>query len=120
MVDSSMVVAVGTCLDKLVDIRDSHDQQQVTDLVLTNMNMRYNIQLGLLDPMQDLVRMYSDTQPPSMIPASTAALYVHYMATRVQSVGITVPVSFWAGITILRALAVYVTEPLYVLDVKDD
>ncbi|GMF41549.1 unnamed protein product [Phytophthora fragariaefolia] len=61
--------------------------------------------------------MYPGEAPPATQEAAAAMLYAHYVKMREVSVGTTVPQTFWEGPTVLRAMAVYLREPVYVWDV---
>uniref|UniRef100_A0AAV1TVP0 Uncharacterized protein n=1 Tax=Peronospora matthiolae TaxID=2874970 RepID=A0AAV1TVP0_9STRA len=90
---------------------------QVTDLILAN--MRYDVQLMLIDPAHELERLYQTSTPPVSVEAATAALYAHYAASREQCFSTALPSAFWSETTILRALAMYLREPIYVWGVDE-
>uniref|UniRef100_A0AAV1TXI2 Uncharacterized protein n=1 Tax=Peronospora matthiolae TaxID=2874970 RepID=A0AAV1TXI2_9STRA len=92
-------------------------KQQVTDLILAN--MRYDVQLMLIDPAHELERLYQTSTLPVPVEAATAALYAHYAASREQCVSTALPSAFWSETTILRALAMYLREPVYVWGVDE-
>lgn len=93
-------------------------KRAVIDVVLSN--LRYDVQLKHIDPVLELQRLYPDDPPPTKIAAATAALYAHYAAVQRTSVTEPVPQAFWEGTHVLRAMAVYLREPLYVWDVAAD
>ncbi|OWZ14412.1 hypothetical protein PHMEG_00012116 [Phytophthora megakarya] len=93
-------------------------KQAVLDVVLAN--LRYDVQLELVDPVLELRRLYPDDPAPGTSDAAIATLYAHYAAAQQTSVTVQVPQAFWEGTHILRAMAVYLREPLYVWDVHAD
>ena len=52
--------------------------QQIKDLILAN--LWYDVQL--IDPVQELKRLYPSSTPQVSVGAATVALYVHHAATR--------------------------------------
>ncbi|CAI5747145.1 unnamed protein product [Peronospora destructor] len=86
---------------------------QVVDIVLAN--LRYYVQLQLVDPVAELQRLYP--RSPCTREEATAALYAHYAGTRNHTVAQALPKDFWGGSLLLRALAVYLRETVYVWDV---
>uniref|UniRef100_M4B9M3 Uncharacterized protein n=1 Tax=Hyaloperonospora arabidopsidis (strain Emoy2) TaxID=559515 RepID=M4B9M3_HYAAE len=83
-------------------------KQQFTDLVVAN--LRHDIQLMLIDPVQELKRLYPASTLPVSVEAATVALYVHCAVTRDQCVITAFLRSFWSGTTILRALVTLFIE----------
>ncbi|KAE8992657.1 hypothetical protein PR001_g20877 [Phytophthora rubi] len=84
---------------------------------LMMVNLRYDVELGQVDPVAECCRLYP-TQPPIVNrEAATAALFAHYAQERVRSTKVQVPSRFWAGPHELRAMAQYLREPLLVLSV---
>ncbi|KAE9361166.1 hypothetical protein PF008_g1309 [Phytophthora fragariae] len=90
-------------------------KQRVLDIVLAN--LRYDVKLRLILPKEELKRIYPGEQPPNSQEAAAAMLYAHYVKMREVSVATSVPQAFWGGLTVLRAVAVYLREPIYVWDV---
>ncbi|KAE9118866.1 hypothetical protein PF006_g18487 [Phytophthora fragariae] len=90
-------------------------KQRVIDIVLAN--LRYDVKLRLILPKEELQRIYPGEQPPNSQEAAAAMLYAHYFKMRAVSVGTPVPQAFWEGPTVLRAMAVYLREPVYVWDI---
>lgn len=82
-------------------------------------NLVDDVQAKLVDPRNELRRIYPNQQPPISMEAATAALFAHYAQERVRSVNSHVPHDFWAGTEVLRAMAQYLREPLYVMDVNE-
>ncbi|CAI5731781.1 unnamed protein product [Peronospora farinosa] len=74
--------------------------------------------LGLVDSKQELRRLLIGKSVPAMTQAATAALFKHYLLIRDVLVMRDVPMEFWEGPHILRAVAVYLREPVYVWDVS--
>ena len=89
---------------------------QVVDIVLSN--LRYDVQLHLVDAAAEPARLY----PPLLrtLKGATAALYTHHAGMRNRSVAHAIPQDFWGSALFLRALAVYLREPVYVWDVDAD
>ncbi|OWZ22451.1 hypothetical protein PHMEG_0002847 [Phytophthora megakarya] len=90
-------------------------KKQVLDIVLAN--LRYDIKLKVVDPKAELQRMYPGENPPSSVEAAAVALFSHYLKIRDVSVATPVPKTFWEGPHVLRAMTVYLREPIYVWDV---
>ena len=59
-------------------------KQQANDILLAN--LRYDVQLKLVDPHVEIARMYPYTVAPSTTAAATTALYAHFVVTRDQCV----------------------------------
>ncbi|OWZ13982.1 hypothetical protein PHMEG_00012613 [Phytophthora megakarya] len=102
---------------------DSHTVREINSLkkkvyTLMMANLVDDVQAKLVDLRGELRRLYPDQQPPESTEAATAALYAHYAQERSRSVNSQVPASFWASTEVLRAIAQYLREPLYVLDVN--
>ncbi|EGZ22884.1 hypothetical protein PHYSODRAFT_484539, partial [Phytophthora sojae] len=93
-------------------------KQRVIDLVLAN--LRYDVQLNLVGPRRELRRLYPGEELPRSDKAAAAALYAHYAKMRAVSVADKMPQAFWEGPHVLRAMAVYLREPVYVWDVAPD
>ncbi|KAE9276783.1 hypothetical protein PR003_g28969 [Phytophthora rubi] len=80
-------------------------------------NLANDVECKVVDPCRELRRLYP-TQPAPTDPAvATAALYTHYTQERTRTVNSQIPAAFWAGPEVLRAMAQYLREPLFVLDV---
>ncbi|GMF57082.1 unnamed protein product [Phytophthora fragariaefolia] len=92
-------------------------KQRVIDIVLAN--LRYDVKLRLVLAKEELRRIYSDDEPPRTTEACAAMLFAHYTKMRAISVATPVPLAFWEDPTVLRAMAVYLREPVYVWDVGD-
>ncbi|KAE8972863.1 hypothetical protein PR001_g26477 [Phytophthora rubi] len=90
-------------------------KQRVLDIVLAN--LRYDVHLELVDPREELRRLYPGEEPPRSVKAAAAALFAHYAKMRTISVATKVPQTFWEGPNVLRAMAVYLREPVYVWDI---
>ncbi|KAE8909802.1 hypothetical protein PF005_g19624 [Phytophthora fragariae] len=90
-------------------------KQRVLDIVLAN--LRYDVKLRLILPKEELLRIYPGEQPPYSQEAAAAMLYAHYVKMREVSVATSVPQVFWEEPTVVRAMAVYLREPIYVWDV---
>ncbi|GMF14881.1 unnamed protein product [Phytophthora fragariaefolia] len=87
-------------------------KQRVLDIVLAK--LRYDVKLRLILPKEELQRLYPGEAPPATQEAAAAMLYTHYVKMREVSVGISVPRTLWEGPTVLRVMAVYLREPVYV------
>ncbi|KAJ8546734.1 hypothetical protein ON010_g11501 [Phytophthora cinnamomi] len=83
-------------------------------------NLRYDVQLNFVDPVPELRRLYPGAPAPTSTARVTAALFAHYAEARATSVTTNVSGVFWEGPRVLRALAVYLREPVYVWDVGVD
>jgi hypothetical protein len=79
-------------------------------------NLAQDIECGVLDPKCELQRLYPQQQPPKDQAAATATLYAHYAQERARSVNTQIPSDFWAGAEVLRAMAQFLREPLFVLE----
>ncbi|KAE8887829.1 hypothetical protein PF003_g28140 [Phytophthora fragariae] len=80
-------------------------------------NLANDVECKVVDPCRELRRLYP-TQPAPTDPAvATATLYTHYTQERTRTVNSQIPAAFWAGPEVLRAMAQYLREPLFVLDV---
>ncbi|KAE9112532.1 hypothetical protein PF010_g10407 [Phytophthora fragariae] len=93
-------------------------KQRVLDIVLAN--LRYDVKLHLILPKEELQRIYPGEMPPKSVEAAAATLFAHYTTMRSVSVATPVPQAFWEGPTVLRAMAVYLREPIYVWDIGAD
>ncbi|GMF45405.1 unnamed protein product [Phytophthora fragariaefolia] len=93
-------------------------KQRVLDIVLAN--LRYDAKLKRILQKNELRRIYPDDEPPRSEEAAAAMLFAHYTKMRGVSVKTSVPQTFWEGPTVLRAMTVYLQEPLYVWDVGAD
>ncbi|EGZ08871.1 hypothetical protein PHYSODRAFT_305732 [Phytophthora sojae] len=82
-------------------------------------NLHKDVELGLVDPVSEIRRLYPNRQHGDGIASATASLFNHYIQERDRCVSATVPSSFWAGTHELRAMAQYMREPLLVLDVDE-
>jgi hypothetical protein len=80
-------------------------------------NMAKDGECGVLDPRRELERLYPTQPTPTDQAAATATLYAHYAQERSRSVNTQIPSDFWAGAEVLRAMAHYLREPLFVFDV---
>ncbi|GMF14862.1 unnamed protein product [Phytophthora fragariaefolia] len=87
-------------------------KQRVLDIVLAK--LRYDVKLRLILPKEELQRMYPGEAPPATQEAAAAMLYIHFVKMREVSVGMSVPRTLWEGPTVLRVMAVYLREPVYV------
>ncbi|KAE9046312.1 hypothetical protein PR001_g4617 [Phytophthora rubi] len=92
-------------------------KQRVIDIVLAN--LRYDVKLRLILPKEELQRIYPGEQPPNSQEAAAAMLYAHYVKMRAVSVGTPVPQAYREGPTVLRGMAVYLREPVYVWDIDE-
>ncbi|GMF51713.1 unnamed protein product [Phytophthora fragariaefolia] len=93
-------------------------KQRVLDIVLAN--LRYDVKLNLVSAKEEFQRIYPDDAPPSSVEACAATLFAHY--TKMKAISVATPVSFtfWEGPTVLRAMAVYLRETIYVWDIGAD
>ncbi|KAG3126899.1 hypothetical protein PI124_g21094 [Phytophthora idaei] len=82
--------------------------------------MRYDIKLRLIDAKAELKRMYPREDPPVTDEAVAVALYAHYVKAGKIVVATTVPKGFWEGPHVLRAMGVYLREPIYVWNATAD
>ncbi|OWZ15500.1 hypothetical protein PHMEG_00010842 [Phytophthora megakarya] len=82
-------------------------------------NLRNDVELGIVDPISELTRLYPDREHTESVAAATASLFTHYVTERDRSVSSRVASRFWAGTHELRAMAQYLREPLLVLDVNE-
>ncbi|EGZ23375.1 hypothetical protein PHYSODRAFT_478451 [Phytophthora sojae] len=88
----------------------------IYSIMLTN--LRRDVELGLVNPITELQRLYLDRKAGDGIASATASLFAHYAQERQRSVTTEVPASFWAGPHELRAMVQYMREPLIVLGVN--
>ncbi|KAE8980760.1 hypothetical protein PR001_g24195, partial [Phytophthora rubi] len=89
-------------------------KRSVYTLMMTN--LANDVESGVVDPRRELQRLYPLQPQPQDIAVATAALYNHYAQERVRTVNTPVPSAFWASTEVLRAMAQYLREPLFVLD----
>lgn len=80
-------------------------------------NLAKDVECGVVDPSRDLKRLYPQHPTPLDVAGATATLFAHYAQERARSVNTQIPTAFWAGAEVLRAMAQYLREPLFVLDV---
>ncbi|KAE8972345.1 hypothetical protein PF010_g26334 [Phytophthora fragariae] len=80
-------------------------------------NLANDVECNVVDPRRELTRLYPTQPAPTDLAVATAALYTHHSQERARSVNASVPLAFWAGPEVLRAMAQYLREPLFVLDV---
>ncbi|KAE8971751.1 hypothetical protein PR003_g28006 [Phytophthora rubi] len=80
-------------------------------------NMANDVECKVVGPCRELRRLYPSQPAPTDPAVATAALYTHYTQERSRSVNSWIPSAFWAGPVVLRAMAKYLREPLFVLDV---
>ncbi|RQM12993.1 hypothetical protein DD237_007953 [Peronospora effusa] len=78
-------------------------KHDIINILLTN--LRRDVMLGLVDSKQELRRLYPGKPVPATTKAATAALFKHYLLIRNVSVMRDVPIYFWEGPHILRAVA---------------
>ncbi|KAE9266537.1 hypothetical protein PR003_g32091, partial [Phytophthora rubi] len=88
----------------------------VYTLMMTN--LANDVACKVVDPCRELRRLYPTQPAPTDIKVATAALYTHYAQERTRSVNTPIPSAFWAGPEVLRAMAQYLREPLFVLEVN--
>ncbi|KAE9331561.1 hypothetical protein PR003_g14953 [Phytophthora rubi] len=84
---------------------------------LMMINLANDVECKVVDPCRELKRLYPSQPAPLDVAVATAALYTHYEQERNRSVNAHIPSEFWAGPEVLRAMAQYLREPLFVLDV---
>ncbi|KAE9308609.1 hypothetical protein PR003_g20705 [Phytophthora rubi] len=80
-------------------------------------NLANDVDCKVVDPCRELRRLYPTQPAPADSAVATAALYTHYTQERSRTVNTQIPAAFWAGPEVLRAMAQYLREPLFVLDV---
>jgi hypothetical protein len=80
-------------------------------------NLATDVECGIVDPSRELERLYPKQPIPTDAAAATAMLYGHYAQEKARSVNTQIPSDFWAGAEVLRAMAQYLREPLFVFDV---
>uniref|UniRef100_H3H4T0 Uncharacterized protein n=1 Tax=Phytophthora ramorum TaxID=164328 RepID=H3H4T0_PHYRM len=80
-------------------------------------NLARDVECGIVDPTRKLARLYPEHPPSSDQVAATTSLFAHYAQERARSVNTHIPSEFWAGTEVLRAMAQYLREPLFVFDV---
>ncbi|EEY61758.1 uncharacterized protein PITG_20977 [Phytophthora infestans T30-4] len=79
-------------------------------------NLRTDVLLGLIDPTQELARLYPACPSPDSRELATALLFQHLLIERNRSVARRVPCAHWATSNVLRTYAQYLRQPLLVLD----
>ncbi|KAE9201610.1 hypothetical protein PF005_g14888 [Phytophthora fragariae] len=84
---------------------------------LMMVNLANDIACHVIDPRRELQRLYPTQPPPTDPTVATEALFSHYAHERVRTANAHIPSAFWAGPEVLRAMAQYLREPLFVLDV---
>ncbi|EGZ25989.1 hypothetical protein PHYSODRAFT_483473, partial [Phytophthora sojae] len=96
---------------------DTRQASEIKKGVYTLMmaNLRYDVELGLLDPLLEAHRAFPNQPLHVNRDAATASLFAHYAQERTRATNVQVPKSFWAGPHELRAMAQYLREPLLVL-----
>ncbi|KAE8990196.1 hypothetical protein PF011_g18447 [Phytophthora fragariae] len=82
-------------------------------------NLANDVACHVVDPCEELRRLYPSQPPPTDVNVATAALYTHYAQERIRTVNAPIPTAFWAGSEVLRTMAQYLREPLFVLDVNN-
>ncbi|KAE9172984.1 hypothetical protein PF004_g27113 [Phytophthora fragariae] len=90
-------------------------KKSVYTLMMTN--LANDVACKVVGPCSELRRLYPTQPAPTDVDVATAALFNHYMQERNRSVNTPIPSTFWAGPEVLRAMAQYLREPLFVLDV---
>lgn len=81
-------------------------------------NLVNDVACNVVDPLRELQRLYPTQATPTDIDVATAALFTHYTQERARTVNTHIPSAFWAGPGVLRAMAQYLREPLFVVDVN--
>lgn len=84
---------------------------------LMMVNLRHDVELGLVDPRQEYHRLYPNHPHEGSTQAATAALMAHYARERERPADVRVPSDFWASPHELRAMAQYLRAPVLVIDV---
>ncbi|KAE8986134.1 hypothetical protein PR003_g23020 [Phytophthora rubi] len=80
-------------------------------------NLANDVACKVVNPITELKRLYPNQPNPTDVDVATAALYTHHTQERSRTVNAHIPTAFWAGPEVLRAMAQYLREPLFVLDV---
>lgn len=83
----------------------------------TMANLANDVECEVVDPCRELKRLYPTHPTPVDRVVAIAALYNHYAQERTRSVNTQIPLAFWAGAEVLRAMAQYLRESHFVLDV---
>ncbi|OWY94469.1 LOW QUALITY PROTEIN: hypothetical protein PHMEG_00035790 [Phytophthora megakarya] len=81
-------------------------------------NLLADCALGIVDPVQEIKRLYPSTPPPSSPEAALATLCAHLKVERIRPVNKRVPSTHWADPHVLRAYTQHLRQPLIVLDVN--
>lgn len=91
-------------------------KRSVYTLMLTD--LANDVECNVVDPCRESRRLHPTQPAPSDKAVATAALFDHYTLERARSLNIHLPFDFWAGPEVLRAMAPYLREPVFVLQVN--
>ncbi|KAG1692117.1 hypothetical protein DVH05_025739 [Phytophthora capsici] len=82
-------------------------------------NLRADCALGVIDPAEEIARLYPEVDLPTSAAVSMALLCNHMSLERMRPVDVQIPKGFWANLHVLRTYAQYLRLPLVVLDVNE-
>ncbi|KAG1694421.1 hypothetical protein DVH05_021501 [Phytophthora capsici] len=82
-------------------------------------NLHADCLLGLVNPIDEVAKLYPGCDPPTTPAAALAVLCTDLLLERERPVDARVPLSHWVGPQILRAYAQYLRYPISVLDMNE-
>ncbi|KAE8979925.1 hypothetical protein PR002_g24277 [Phytophthora rubi] len=114
---ATMTTTTETALHFTADVVKGINFMKKSIYTLMLANLANDVDCMVVDPRRELRRLYPSQPAPTDTAVATAALYAHYTQERARTVNSQIPTAFWAGPEVLRAMAQYLREPLFVLDV---